>query len=155
VNLLSAIPYGLAVLTMVLVGRAADRHGDRRWTVALPLAMAGVALLLAIAANGPLRLGLISLATASGFASLGPAWSIPLQFLGGRAAAGGIATINSVGNIGGFLAPFVMGRLMLLPQGEARALAALAAVLLLSALLAVPVAQAADRAGRISAATIP
>lgn len=152
VNLLSAIPYGLAVLAMLLVGRAADRHADRRWTVALPLAVAGVALLLALPLGGLPRLALISLATAAGFASLGPAWSIPLQFLGGRAAAGGIATINSLGNIGGFLAPIVMGRLMLLPNGETLALAALAAVLVLSAALAVPVCRVALRSAALSGA---
>ncbi|MFZ9463405.1 MAG: hypothetical protein ACO262_07330, partial [Vulcanococcus sp.] len=90
---------------------------------------------------------------AAGFACLGPAWSMPLQFLGGDAAAGGIATINSVGNIGGFLAPIVMGRLMLLPHGETLALAALAAVLALSACLAVPVALAAMGGGPLSGAT--
>ena len=152
VNLLSAIPYGLAVLTMVLVGRFADHHADRRWTVALPLAVAASALMLALPLGGLPRLALISLATAAGFACLGPAWSMPLQFLGGRAAAGGIATINSVGNIGGFLAPIVMGRLMLLPRGETLALAVLAAVLALSACLAVPVALAAMRAGALSGA---
>ena len=65
--------------------------------------------LISIAAAGPQRLALISIATASAFSSLGPAWTIPLQFLGGQAAAGGIAAINAFGNIGGFLAPFVMG----------------------------------------------
>lgn len=153
VNLLSAIPYGLAVLSMVLVGRFADHHVDRRWTVALPLAVAASALMLALPLGGLPRLALISLATAAGFACLGPAWSMPLQFLGGDAAAGGIATINSVGNIGGFLAPIVMGRLMLLPHGETLALAALAAVLALSACLAVPVALAAMGGGPLSGAT--
>lgn len=153
VNLLSAIPYALAVLTMVVVGRFADHHADRRWTVALPLAVAAVALILALPLSGLPRLALISVATAAGFSCLGPAWSLPLQFLGGRAAAGGIATINSVGNIGGFLAPIVMGRLMLLPNGETLALAALASVLALSACLAVPVCMAAMRAGALSGAT--
>lgn len=60
------------------------------------------------------------------FSSLGPAWTIPLQFLGGQAAAGGIAAINAFGNIGGFLAPFVMGRLMLRPHGDSLVLAYLA-----------------------------
>lgn len=136
VNLLCAIPYGSAVVMMLLVGRAADRHRDQRLFVAVPLAVASLALLISLAATGPLRLLLISIATASAFSSLGPAWAIPLQFLGGQAAAGGIAAINSFGNIGGFLAPIVMGRLMLQPGGDGLALAALAGVLLLSAGLA-------------------
>jgi len=150
VNLLSAIPYGLAVVVMLLVGRAADRHGDKRLFVAIPLALAAVALALSIAAAGPLRLALISIATASAFSSLGPAWTIPLQFLGGQAAAGGIAAINSFGNIGGFLAPFVMGRLMLRLQGDSLALAYLAVVLLLSALLALLVNRRGAMSGAVS-----
>jgi ACS family tartrate transporter-like MFS transporter len=136
VNLLSAIPYGLAVVVMVLVGRAADRHADKRLFVAVPLAVAALALVLSLPAEGGLRLVLISIATAAAFSSLGPAWAMPLQFLGGRAAAGGIAAINSFGNIGGFLAPFVMGQLMLRPHGDSLALASLAGVLLVAALLA-------------------
>jgi len=150
VNLLSAIPYGLAVVVMLLVGRAADRQADKRLFVAIPLALAAVALTLSIAAAGPLRLALISIATASAFSSLGPAWTIPLQFLGGQAAAGGIAAINSFGNIGGFLAPFVMGRLMLRPQGDSLALAYLAGVLLLSALLALLVNRRGAMSGAVS-----
>ena len=136
VNLLSAIPYGLAVVMMVLVGRAADRHADKRLFVAVPLAVAALALMVSLPAEGAVRLVLISIATAAAFASLGPAWAMPLQFLGGRAAAGGIAAINSFGNIGGFLAPFVMGQMMLRPHGDSLALASLAGVLLVSALLA-------------------
>lgn len=136
VNLLSAIPYGLAVVMMLVVSREADRHADKRPFVAVPLAVASLALLMSLTVAGPLRLLFITIATASAFSSLGPAWSIPLQFLDGQAAAGGIAAINSFGNIGGFLAPIVMGRLMLQSNGDSLALSALAAVLIVSAGLA-------------------
>ena len=143
VNLISAFPYGLAVLAMLAVGRSADRHQEYRWHVVGPLAIAALGLGLAIASQGVLRLLLISSATAAAFACLGPFWAIPPQFLGGSGAAGGIAAINSVGNIGGFLAPIVMGHLMLLPHGDGLALAALAGMLVLSALLAMGLKQAA------------
>lgn len=136
VNAISAIPYGLAVVAMLLVGHSADRRREYHWHVAVPLGLAALALVLSLTTAGIGRLVLISLATAASFSCLGPFWSIPPQFLGGRAAAGGIAWINSVGNIGGFLAPLVMGRLMLQPHGMGLALAALAAVLLLGCLLA-------------------
>jgi hypothetical protein len=84
------------------------------------------------------------------FSSLGPAWTFPLQFLGGQAAAGGIAAINAFGNIGGFLAPFVMGRLMLRPHGDSLVLAYLAEVLLLSALLALLVNRRGVMSGAVS-----
>jgi ACS family tartrate transporter-like MFS transporter len=136
VNAISAIPYGLAVVAMLLVGHSADRRREYHWHVAVPLGLAALALVLSLTTAGIGRLVLISLATAATFSCLGPFWSIPPQFLGGRAAAGGIAWINSVGNIGGFLAPLVMGRLMLQPNGMGLALAALAVVLLLGCLLA-------------------
>jgi predicted MFS family arabinose efflux permease len=123
----------LAVVAMLLVGRSADRHQETRLHVALPLAVAAATLALSIASDGLLRLVLISVSTAAAFSCLGPFWAIPPQFLGGQAAAGGIATINSVGNIGGFLAPMVMGQLLLKANGDGLALGALAAVLLLSA----------------------
>jgi MFS transporter, ACS family, tartrate transporter len=135
-NLLSAVPYTLAVAAMLWAGASADRRGEQRLHVALPMAVAAVSLGLAIAASGIFRLVLISVSTAATFSCLGPFWTIPSQFLGGRAAAGGIAWINSVGNIGGFFAPIVMGRLMLGPGGDNLALAALATVLLLGAVLA-------------------
>ena len=136
VNLISAVPYGLAVITMMLVGRSADQQQEFRLHVALPLAIAAICLALAIASDGVLRLLMISVATAAAFGCLGPFWAIPPQFLAGQGAAGGIAAINSVGNIGGFLAPFVMGRLLLQPHGDGLALGSLAAVLLISSLLA-------------------
>ena len=79
-----------------------------------------------------LQLLLICVAKASAFSCLVPFWAMPAQFLGGQGAAGGIAAINSVGNIGGFLAPFGMGRLLLLPNGDAMALGSLATVLLIA-----------------------
>lgn len=135
-NLVSAVPYAIAVAAMLVVGASSDRSGEQRLHVAVTLAVAAVSLGLAIAGSGLIRLALISVSTAATFSCLGPFWAIPSQFLGGRAAAGGIAWINSVGNIGGFLAPIVMGRLMLRPGGDSLALAGLAVVLLLASALA-------------------
>ena len=135
-NLVSAVPYALAVAAMLLVGASSDRTGEQRLHVAVALAVAAVSLGLAIAGSGLVRLAMISVSTAATFSCLGPFWTIPSQFLGGRAAAGGIAWINSVGNIGGFLAPIVMGRLMMRPGGDGLALAGLAIVLLLASALA-------------------
>ena len=136
VNLISAVPYGLAVVAMLLVGASADRRGEQRLHVAGALALAAVSLALALTTAGLPRLALISISTAATFACLGPFWAIPTQFLGGRAAAGGIAWINSVGNIGGFLAPITIGHLMQRQGGDGMSLAALAITLLLASLLA-------------------
>ncbi len=135
-NLLSAIPYAVAVLGMLVVGRSADRHRDKRWHVVVPLLIAALTLLVSIVAPGPWRLVMITIATASVFSSLGPAWAIPLQFLEGRAAAAGIAFINSFGNIGGFLAPFAIGRLITQSHGsDTSSLLMLAALMVTSAVL--------------------
>ena len=150
VNLISALPYGLAVIAMLLVGRSADRHQEHRLHVAVPLAIAAVTLGLAISSDGPLRLLLICLSAAAAFSCKGPFWTMPTQFLGGNGAAGGIAAINSVGNIGGFLAPIVMGRLMLLPHGNALALGFLTGVLLLSALLSLLLKQGKPAASSLA-----
>ena len=136
VNLISAIPYGLAVAAMLLVGASADRRGEQRLHVAGALAVASASLALALMSEGLPRLALISVSTAATFACLGPFWAIPPLFLGGRAAAGGIAWINSVGNIGGFLAPIGMGHLMQRQGGDGLSLAALAITLLLASVLA-------------------
>jgi len=148
VNLISSIPYGLAVIAMLLVGASADRHQEQRLHVAVPLAVAALSLTLAIVSGGIWRLAWISLSTAAAFSCLGPFWAIPSGFLRGRAAAGGIASINSVGNIGGFVAPIVMGRLMIQPGGDALALGSLAAMLLCSAVLASLLPAASPAQGR-------
>lgn len=152
VNLLCSIPYGVAVVAMLLVGRSADRHRDKRWHVAIPLALAAVTLGSSVLASGPWRLVLITISTAAVFSCLGPVWSIPLQFLEGQAAAAGIAAINSIGNIGGFLAPYLIGRMMMLPDGDHLSLLMLSAVMLLSGGLAL---LARERPRSLSAAAIP
>ena len=129
-NTLSAIPYGLAVIAMVLVGRSADHHQQPLRHVVAPLAIGVIALVLAIGSGGVMRLGWISLATAAVFSCKGPFWAIPPQFLDEQAAAVGFAGISTFGSVGGLLSPNVMGALMLQNHGEALALASLAVVLL-------------------------
>ena len=106
--MLSAIPYGVAVVTMVLVSRHSDRSRERRWHTA-SCALIGAAALSAISAAGSdLRLALvcISVATAAIFTLQPLFWAITTDFLGGtRAAAGTIAFINSLGLLGGFASP--------------------------------------------------
>lgn len=110
IGVLSALPYVAAALTMVVVGLHSDRSGERRWHTAVP-AFAG-AIALGLAANvtsvAPMIV-LISIAVLGVFSMLGPFWSMPATLLSGTAAAAGIAFINSVGNLGGFFGPYVIG----------------------------------------------
>ncbi len=110
VGALSAVPYIAAALAMVAVGLHSDRSGERRWHVALP-AFAGALALTAAAYStsiGPAILA-VSMAVLGVFCMLGPFWAMPTSLLSRTAAAAGIAFINSVGNLGGFVGPYVIG----------------------------------------------
>jgi ACS family tartrate transporter-like MFS transporter len=110
VGLLSAIPYVASALAMVAVGLHSDRSGERRWHTALPAFAAAIALSLGAYSTsvGP-SIFLISIAVLGVFSMMGPFWSMPTSLLSGTAAAAGIAFINSVGNLGGFVGPYVIG----------------------------------------------
>ncbi|HLI83198.1 MAG TPA: MFS transporter [Bryobacteraceae bacterium] len=111
ISLLAAIPAAVAVPAMLFFGWHSDRTGERRWHTAIPrfaagLALAGVALPF-IGLRGALALFAISL---SGIvAAYPPLWAIPTSFLGPAAAAASIGLISSLGNLGGFAGPYVIG----------------------------------------------
>jgi len=107
IGLLSAIPYLAAAVVMVFSGRHSDRTGERRWHVALA-AFVGAAAFLAAAygtSAAPL-LAAMSVATMAIYAMVGPFWAMPSTLLGGSAAAAGIALINALGNLGGYVGPY-------------------------------------------------
>ncbi len=110
IGVLSAIPYVAAAVAMVIVGLHSDRTGERRWHTAAP-ALAG-ACALAMAAHSHSVSGMvafISVAVLSVFSMMGPFWAMPTALMSGTAAAAGIAVINSVGNLGGFFGPYMIG----------------------------------------------
>jgi len=110
VGLLVAIPFLTAIIGMVFVSSSSDLRGERRYHVAVPAITAGIAFLLLGATNSPFSsLVLLSLAAIGVESSLGPFWALPNQFLTGYSAAAGIALINSLGNLGGFVGPYVVG----------------------------------------------
>jgi sugar phosphate permease len=110
VGWLNAIPYFTAGLVMLAVGRHSDKRGERRWHIALSAAAAAAAFALAAWSKSPLvgMMGLV-IAFAGLKSTLGPFWALSTTFLSGTAAAGGIALINSVGNLGGFFGPTFVG----------------------------------------------
>ncbi len=136
IGFLAMIPYLVAALGMVLIGASSDRRGERKGHVvgALSLAMAGMGL--AALAKGPvLAIAGMSLAALGIWGMLGPFWGLATSFLSGSAAAAGIALINAVGNVGGFLGPSIMGYTRSLTEGYAAGLGWLAGFLGLAALL--------------------
>lgn len=150
IGILSAMPYLAGALGMVWAARHSDSTGERRWHVAIA-ALVSAGGFAATAWVDGLWLSLACLSVAMlGLASMfGPFWTLATSFVSGTGAAAGIALINSVGNIGGFVGPSLVGALRESSQGFASALLAVGATVLLGGLLvlAVPDPQAtpADR----------
>jgi MFS transporter, ACS family, tartrate transporter len=111
VGLLVMIPYLVALPVMTLVGRSSDRRRERRYHTAIPLMIGAISLvLLGTTASSVFFSVTLWCLVASGVYSLwGPFLSLPNEFLAGFSAAAGIALINSIGNLGGFVGPYAMG----------------------------------------------
>jgi D-galactonate transporter len=111
VGLLVAIPFGLSVVGMIATGIHSDRKLERRWHCALPAFVGALALVGLVFSSGNAILSFVLLSIAAiGINTTVPLfWSIPTAYLKGEAAAGGIALVNSLGLIGGFASPFVLG----------------------------------------------
>jgi len=111
IGLLSALPHLCAAIGMVLFSVSSDRTGKRREHVALAALVAAGGWALTASTSSP-AVSLAGLCVAQlGMMSMLPTfWALPTAFLSGAAAAGGIALINSVANIGGFLGPSILGR---------------------------------------------
>jgi len=137
VGWLSAIPYLFAGVFMVLVGRSADRRRERRWHLSAPLLMALVGLLLAanFSDNTVIVLAGLSLATMGALTGLPMFWPLPAAFLGSAAAAGGLALINSMGQVAGFVSPFLVGWIKDFTGSTDIALYILSTVLFIGAML--------------------
>jgi nitrate/nitrite transporter NarK len=105
----TAIPYTVAIVGMVVIPRYSDRTGERKAIVSACLALAAVAFAVStvvspVAAIAALAVGLFFLLGVHGVF-----WTMPTALLSGAAAAAGIAAINSIGNIGGFVGPYLVG----------------------------------------------
>ena len=110
IGLVMAIPYLIATICMVLWSRHSDKTGERVWHCAGPLALAAVGLICSAYAGSPvLAMIAITVAAIGLYCSQPVFWSMPTGYLTGVAAAGGIAFINSIGNLGGFVGPFAVG----------------------------------------------
>jgi ACS family tartrate transporter-like MFS transporter len=120
IGLLAAAPSVIAMVGMVLVGRHSDRTGERRWHVAGSAFTAALGwLMIALTASGSFEIPgvdsrwifVVAVAvTLTGMKCMLPTfWTLPSLFLTGAAAAGGIALINSVANLGGMLGPRIIG----------------------------------------------
>ncbi|WP_460727910.1 MFS transporter [Nocardia heshunensis] len=109
-GLINAVPYVIGAVVMVWWSRHGDRTGERVWHVALPALVGGLAIPVTLYLGNPFSAMVAVTVCAVGvLAALPTFWALPSTFLSGAAAAGGIALINSIGNISGFAAPYVTG----------------------------------------------
>ena len=114
VSLLASLPYLAGFLTQQWNGWHSDRTLERRWHATIPVLLSGVTLFLAIRSGSHLALSIIFFALCgAAYYSFHPAfWAVPTEFLSESAAAASIGLINSIGNLGGFFGPMVMGYLV-------------------------------------------
>src|SRR6202163_3795114 len=150
VGFLNALPGIVAVVAMVVWARHSDRTGERTWHVVGACLLASLGLVLAGFAGSVLAVLLALTLVNTGISSAKPPlWSMPTMFLSGSAAAAGIATINSIGNLGGFVGPAMIGWIKDLPGSFQGGLFFVAGLLVPSAVLTLVLA----RSQRSSAAT--
>jgi ACS family tartrate transporter-like MFS transporter len=111
VSLVAAIPSFCALPFMMLTGWHSDRTGERIWHTTIPRLLAGVSLLVCYFVSGSVWLSVLMLSLATiGFYCAHPGfWPLPNVFLGRAAAAASLGLINSFGNLGGFLGPYILG----------------------------------------------
>jgi nitrate/nitrite transporter NarK len=111
IGLLASLPYIVGVIVTVIVGRHSDRHHERRYHCALATLTAGAGLIMigVWAASRVLSFLALVVAVAGVLSAFAPFWQLPTMLLAGSAAAGGIALINSLGNLSGFVGPYLVG----------------------------------------------
>jgi MFS transporter, ACS family, tartrate transporter len=110
VGLLSAIPYLATILAMVLVGISSDRTRDRKWHLAGSAFACAIALACAAYSSSTTAdVVFLSVTLMGAFSMNGPFWATTTEMLTETSAAAGIAVINSLGNLGGFLGPYTIG----------------------------------------------
>lgn len=143
IGLYSIMPYACAVAAMLLVGRHSDKTGERRWHVALPLFVGAVALAVAplTGSSTIVAIAVLSVAAAATLTATPLFWNLPTSVLSGVSAAIGIAAINSVGNVAGFVSPLLVGWLSETGGSINYGMWMLTIVLVLGGLLALSIAR--------------
>src|SRR6185503_19112167 len=110
VGLWTAVPFTVAAIGMITVAAHSDRTGERRLHVAGCAALAATGLAASSFTSSPVfALALLAAAAVGLYSATPPFWSLPTAFLRGDGAAAGIGLINSIGNLGGFVGPYLMG----------------------------------------------
>lgn len=110
IGFLFAVPMTLSLFVMVYIGHSSSKTGEKRLHGALPLVIAAIGLGVGVFIKDPkINMIFVCLAAIGVFGPFGVWWSYPTTFLSGAAAAGAIGLINSSGNIGGYVGPYIIG----------------------------------------------
>jgi ACS family tartrate transporter-like MFS transporter len=156
VGFLNALPGVVAIVAMVLWARHSDRSGERTWHVVVACLLASLGLVLAGFAGSVLAVLLALTLVNIGISSAKPPlWSMPTLFLSGSAAAAGIATINSIGNLGGFVGPAMIGWIKDLTGSFQGGMFFVAGLLVLSAILTLVLARSQRTSDAAAAGPLP
>jgi sugar phosphate permease len=151
----TAVPWIAAVVVMTLVGRSSDRHGERHWHFAGSFLVGAVGLIGSVAVSDPVvAVVFIGIGAVGIWSALGVFWTIPQQLFTGSAAAGCLALINSIGNLGGFAGPYMMGLAKSWTGSFSAGLLGLASFLVAGAVVAVLLKRASVPAVRQTTRTI-
>jgi len=136
VSLVATLPYVAGGVCTAVIGLSSDRTGERRVHTMVPMLMAALGMTIGVASHAP-ALGLLALAlVGAGIYGFMPAfWPMPRWFLSGAAGAAAVGLINSVGCLGGFVGPFLVGRLKSPTAGYGPGLAALGATATFAAVM--------------------
>jgi MFS-type transporter involved in bile tolerance (Atg22 family) len=134
---LTVLPYAVAVVAMVTSSRRSDRTRERRWHLVTPALVGAAGWLVTVGYGRDTAIALagMCLAVAGVTTSLSQFWSLPTAILAGAAAATGIALINSIGNLAGFVSPLLIGWLVDHTGSTDYGVCALAAVLAIGGVL--------------------
>jgi MFS family permease len=137
VGLITAIPYGVAVIGMILLSNHSDKTGERRLHYVANVVVGAVGLVLSgvFASNPVLAIIFLSMGTLGVIGSMPLFWPLPSAFLAGTAAAAGIGIVNSVGNLGGYVGPNIPIWAKHFSSDSSAALYIIAGILMVGALL--------------------
>jgi MFS transporter, ACS family, tartrate transporter len=109
-GLVTAIPYTIGTIGMVLWAQSSDRRQERRWHFTAACCLAAIGLIVAGQASAlAVAITAMSVAAVGLYGSKPAFWPLPSMFLSGAGAAAGIAMVNSIGNLGGFVGPYIVG----------------------------------------------
>ena len=134
VSMISALPYVAAAIGMIAIGASSDRTGERLLHVAIPSAIGGIGFLASAYFTTPIPAMIaLTIAAVGDLGTRGAFWALPTRFLTGTAAAAGIALINTMASLGGFVGPYAVGLVSDITGSFAGGLVFLAVLLLLAA----------------------